>query len=383
MEARARHESIAAELGAELTAGADGGLLYRGELAGEAFELRVPAEQPSQFELEVRGAPRWFSASFRRTSRKDALHKRLFGERRRTGDERFDRDVFVVSYAERRALRKLLEDGEARRASRALLERGLRVDIALEDVEARSSGDLELTAALVRELVPHLTALKLATQRALPDKEPEAEALSSTPAWLRTPPRSLAAYERAWTTAADLLWKGLYGSIILHVLWFPQDARGWLAFLVLTPLLAIPLVARERFEGHDRFGFDESPRTPLSQLPGKAAGLLFDVLLYSVVVAPLTAWLTFGLNALGAAAPVRHATEVVALHDRAFVEVRSWRPGEATTVVVPRCFFWPRFDVGDRVVVASHVGLFGWEYNGRIARDSAPRTPSTASAPRR
>lgn len=379
---RPKHEAVAMDLGAKLT-DAGGSLRYEGELSGEPFRIHVPAGSPGCFQIEVQGAPGWFRAIFRRASGKDLWHKRIFGSRRRTGDERFDRDVFVVSYTNASSLKALLAGSDVREASMALIERGLVVTFSLAGVLAEARGEaVELTADLVRDVVPHLLVLKRASLRALPREALPVKRLSDAPEWLREPPRALAAHAEKWVAALEMLPWLLWASGFVAIVWTPlgMDAiPAWVVCIVVTSLVAIPFAFLSRFEGRDYFDDKAGGRMTASDLLDVAGGWLMS----SLLAAPIAMWLVFGLNILGAGSLVAHRTEVVAQRGGSvsslfgsLVEVRSWRP-DASEVWIPQ-WFGPHFAPGDPVIVWARRGLFGWEVAGRIR--AAPDASIPASS---
>jgi hypothetical protein len=363
---RSKYEAIAAATGAKLTDGTDGSLFFEGKIEGETFEVYVPVEHPERFRVSVSGAPRWFMATFRRTSRKDALHKRWFGDRRRTGDARFDSDVFVVSFAEHRALMALLGDAAARQSSMALLDRDLIVSISIENVTAKPrESTVALTAELLRECVPRLAVLKKAARRTLPEEEPARESGSIAPAWLVRPPRAMAARAAQWRVAAEWLWRGLWVvGFLPMLLWVPRDKGAWIALAIVESLVLVPFALYGVFEPHDRYGDDDPWDKGASWSMSSAIQWFSSCFIALFYAAPIAIWLTLGLNAVGSDPPVAHRTEVVALRRGGVVELRSWREGEPTVRALGA--LGVSFRVGDPALVRSYRGLFGWEFIGRV-----------------
>jgi hypothetical protein len=343
-------DALARELEGRVTHHKDGSSDLEGERSGHTYWLRLAPFSTSDFVLRVRSCvPRDLRLQFRPASARDRRHDALFGWRRRV-DARFRREVFVVSALPRRVVRLVEGSAEVREAVRMLTARGLQITFVLGDATAAPAGpEVELDAALVRTAVDALARAGAAA--------------SLVAAGDLAPPRSKLSRDVAGYAYALYAMGGL---VTLN--WIPLDpGPKVLVLLVLAALVAWsgPIWA---FPGRD------TGEIAPSWKEDGWSGLLF-VLARN---APLVLWLTFGLNALaGREPPVDHVTRVVDVFFWGGVEVKSWRPGEETRLrYLGKNAF--RFHPGDRVKLATRVGLLGWDY---VSAELVALPPEPAPAP--
>jgi len=320
-------------------------------------------------------APDPFWVELRAPTSTDLEHRRIFGNRRATGAVRFDTEVFVISWGAPGVLRKILADDGVRQAALWLVDRGFKVKLSSRGFEATSGGPVERPdGGLVREVAARLAALarvflEKAREGEAPDRGPE-----RLPSWVPGAPRALARYDAQWQkaffSAVVLAWALAFA--VPLVFWTPVDLEVQLYMVALSVVLALPLVSRMEFEGHDRFDQGERAGGLRGALRKGFGHFLSAMLAPMMLVAPAAELATVGVNAIGAGPPVEHPTEVIEVLHSNILRVKGWQPGRPSETIHGK---WTKYTPGEPVVVTARRGLWGWEFR------SIRPAPASGSSP--
>ncbi len=283
-----------------------------------------------------------------RTGKRLGLNREI-----QTGDAEFDKTVYLETEAPDALVLAALSDPMTRAGVMKCIALGAS-EIVLEQ-----TGNLRLTLPLPSEdlITPsHITALLDtlgAAAEAIPPLQGEGRHRSSVSV---IPTVAVLGALAAWPLfyLVDWLWKPIRSD-----LYWTAFFGGLLLWLVSIPILARILRGRS---------------TSLRDLATSVIALAFGFPLGG-------ADLLLTLNAvLDGSPPEEHATQVSHRRRRTgknsayFVTVSSWHPGEATIEIQINSSVYSTLAVGQRVVVTTGKGLFGWERMTAITPATEPQT---------
>ncbi len=341
-------KALAEQLASTVSQGKDGTPWIEGELSGVHFRLRVAKEGEGGFRLWVGSVPSELRMSFREASVADRLHSLIFGWRRRSGNARFNAEVFVVSSLPSASVRLVLGSREVCEAMVPLIEQGLNVSFAVGQATAEPARpDLELHEELVRDAVVRLDeAARAASQ--VTDKIP------------------LKIESKFAQNLEGYLVSVYVVSGFIPLAWMPLDLGPRLVALLAFVACMAGLPLFWNFLGRN---------TGSEGLSWKEDGWMWLFMEAARSMAPAL-WLTFGLNALAGHEPsTEHRTTVVDVSLINTVTVKSWRPDE-TTISRYIGKGARKFSPNQPVKLSTRVGFLGWDY---VSREIDPIPPEPAA----